>query len=240
MGRRGSLFVNLLTIMALFATCAVGGVFAALLANPDIFFNPYPPPTLPALFVLPSPTATSTTSLFPTLPPAWTSTFTPLATNTLVVSETLTPQAITETPGTVEISDTPGGPVVTPSRTRSAFPFTAQGDGAVYTQNFANELGCNWMGIAGQAFDLAGNPIIGFIVHLDGGGQDQDAFTGSKAKYGPGGYELFLADHVIQTTGEYRVQLLDTGGTPLSDFVTVNTFADCSKNLLLVNFAQNH
>ncbi len=240
MGRRGSLLANLLTIMALFATCAVGGVFAALLANPYFFFNPYPPPTLPAVGVLPSPTATSTTSLFPTLPPAWTSTFTPLATITSVVSETPAPQTITDTPGAVEISDTPGGPVVTPSPTRSAFPFTAQGDGPVALQNFSNALGCNWMGIGGQAFDLAGNPIIGLLVHLDGGGQDQDAFTGSKTAYGAGGFEFFLADHVIQTTGEYRVQLLDTGGAPLSDFVTVNTFADCSKNLLLVNFVQNH
>src|SRR3989304_4279761 len=131
MGRRGSLLANLLTIMAVFATCAVGGVFAALLANPYIFFNPYPPPTLPAVGVLPSPSATSTTSLFPTLPPAWTSTFTPLPAITLVVSETPTPQPITETPGPVEISDTPGGPVVTPSRTRSAFPFPPPGAGPV-------------------------------------------------------------------------------------------------------------
>lgn len=97
------------------------------------------------------------------------------------------------------------------------------------------------MGIGGQAFSLDGNPIINLVVHLEGGGLSQDALTGSKTAYGTGGYEFFLNNRPVQSTGEYKVQLRDQNGTtPLSDFITVDTFADCTKNLLLVNFVQNH
>jgi len=275
MGRRGSVIVNLLTLLILAGTAAISLYFLTLLVSPSIFINPFPPPTLPAISVLPSPTATSTKSLFPTFPPTFTptpkftdtpprptATFTPggdattiapeiTVTETVEVTavpgdtETFTPTVTesvpTDTP-TPTPSDTLSGPQPTITKTRSSFPFTVQGNGPLPVQNFdpLNSAGCNWMGIAGQAFDLNGNPIVGYIIHLEGGGLNADAITGSKAAYGAGGYEFFLNDHVVQTTGEYKVQLLNPSGTALSDFIPVNTFADCSKNLLLVNFVQNH
>ncbi len=70
---------------------------------------------------------------------------------------------------------------------------------------------------------------------------NSDALTGTKTAYGAGGYEFFLNNRPVQTSGEYKVQLRDQNGTtPLSDQIAVDTFADCSKNLLLVNFVQNH
>jgi hypothetical protein len=268
MGRSGSIIVNLLTLMVLGATALVSLVFLLVLINPAIPINPFPPPTVPSIAVLPSSTPTS---IIPTLPPTFTpttkpsdtpapptATFTlegditvtaevtveettpaPGITETVTETETPTESAPTETP-TLTPTATSSGPTPTPSKTRSAFPFTVQGNGPLPVQNFANSAGCNWMGIAGQAFDLNGIPIVGYIVHLEGGGLDADSITGSKTAYGSGGYEFFLNDHVVQTTGEYKVQLLNPSGTPVSDFVTVNTFADCSKNLLLVNFVQNH
>ncbi|MBM4423948.1 MAG: hypothetical protein FJ030_11220 [Chloroflexi bacterium] len=265
---RGSIIVNLLTLLVLFATCLMCASTAILFANPYIGLNPFPPPTLPPIAVLASPTATSTTSLFPTFPPAWTATREPSATRTAtltpqpgaVVTETPTPEAASETPTATATLDetqiaeltqgvttnTPeptntSAPTFTPTKTRSAFPFTVQGGAPTPIQNFANSAGCNWMGVAGQAFNLEGNPIIGLIVHLEGGGISTDAITGTKTAYGAGGYEFFLNDRPVLTLGEYQIQLRDQNGTtPLSDVVVVNTFADCSKNLLLVNFVQNH
>src|SRR5262249_34413091 len=148
----------------------------------------------------------------------------------------LTAQVPTNTPPP---TNTPA-PTPTASRTLSAFPFTVQGGGPAAIPNFANSAGCNWMGIGGQGFDTHGNPIINYVVHLSGGGLTQDAFTGTKTAYGPGGYEFFLNNRPVESTGEFKVQLFnEKGNVPVSDVVVVNTFADCSKNLLLVNFVQN-
>ncbi len=96
------------------------------------------------------------------------------------------------------------------------------------------------MGIAGLVFDLNGKPVKDLIVHLEGGGLSDESFTGSVPAYGDSGYEFTLGNHPVETTGVYRVQLISAQGAPLSDVVLVDTFADCSKNLLLVNFVQNH
>ena len=267
---RGPLIINLLTMMALLATCGSCFGAAAILIRPDMVPPEYQPATLPPIAVLPSPTATSTTSLFPTFQPTWTLTAPPTVTRTPTntIDPSLATATRTKTP-TPEISDTPtetatldatqifqltqsiatdtptvtntSAPTFTPSKTRSAFPFTVQGGAPTPIQNFANSAGCNWMGIAGQAFNLEGNPIIGLVVHLEGGDLNQDAITGTKTAYGAGGYEFFINNRPVQTIGEYKIQLRDqNGATPLSDVIVVNTFADCSKNLLLVNFVQNH
>lgn len=212
-------------------------------AGPPATFTPVRPTTQPAPPTTPPPpvaptdtpaenTVTEPANNGPTL------TFTPSLTPSFTPSPTpsLTPTSTEPIP----LTDTPTSPAVTPSQTRSPFPFTLQAGGPTYLPNFANSAGCNWMGIAGQAFGLQQEPLIGLIVHLDGGGLGLDSITGSKAAYGSGGYEFFLNDRVVQTTGEYKAQLLDGNGSPLSPVIPVNTFADCTKNLILVNFTQNH
>ncbi len=104
--------------------------------------------------------------------------------------------------------------------------------------NFARAAGCEWLGIGGQAFARNGTPLAGLVVHLEGGGRSWDALTGSKSEYGPGGYEIRVDEHFAITPGIFRVQLRDRRGQPLSDWIAVETFADCSRGLLLVNFAQ--
>lgn|SRR5574341_1463101 len=264
--RRGNIIVNLLTLLVLLSSCASVAYTATIFADPRIFLNPFPPPTLPSIAVLPTSTATSTISIFPTFPPTLTpsriptNTRPPTATPQATLTATGTPAPLSATPSatatedltqisqltenvptnTLEPTNT-SAPTFTPSKTRSAFPFTVQGGGPTPIQNFANSAGCNWMGVAGQAFNLEGNPIIGLVVHLEGGGINTDALTGTKTAYGAGGYEFFLNNRPVQTSGEYKVQLRDQNGTtPLSDMIGVDTFADCSKNLLLVNFVQNH
>lgn len=118
---------------------------------------------------------------------------------------------------------------------KNYYPFTLQPGSPAYLPNFANSAGCNWLGIAGQAFNSSGQPIVGLIVHLEGNGLNQDALTGSKQAYGAGGYEHYLNDHVIVAT--YSVQLRNAS-IDLSPAYQIPTFADCNKNLVLVNFIQ--
>ena len=56
--------------------------------------------------------------------------------------------------------------------------------------------------------------------------------------YGRGGYEFTLADHPIASKQSAWVQLLDQSNLPLSPKVYFNTYEDCSKNLIIVNFKQ--
>jgi len=266
MGRRGSFIVNLLTILVLLGTCATGAATALIFVDPYTPLNPFPPPPSPTPIQIaevptvkpsdtrPAPSATFTVRPIlnpstPTEPPTLIPTDTPVEITitqppvegpTLTFTPSLTPSVTPTATEPIPLTNTPTSRAVTPTKTRSPFPFTLQDGGPTYLPNFANSAGCNWMGIAGQAFGLQGEPLIGLIVTLQGGGLDLDSITGSKTAYGSGGYEFFLNDRVVQTTGEYKVQLLDGNGAPLSPVIPVNTFADCTKNLILVNFSQNH
>jgi hypothetical protein len=106
-----------------------------------------------------------------------------------------------------------------------------------------DELGCNWMGVAGKAFDISGAPIEeGLFVQLqgtlDGEALDMVGTVGMVSYYGPGGYEFVLGEEPIESTQTLWVQLFDQATLPLSDQVLFDTFADCDKNLILINFNQ--
>jgi hypothetical protein len=57
--------------------------------------------------------------------------------------------------------------------------------------------------------------------------------------YGKSGYEFFLGTVPISSKGELYLQLFDQAGVPLSGKISVDTFNDCSKNLVLVRFKKN-
>jgi hypothetical protein len=42
----------------------------------------------------------------------------------------------------------------------------------------------------------------------------------------------------VDTYNLLKVRLEDQAGLPLSDFVSIDTFSDCAKNLIVVNFKQ--
>jgi hypothetical protein len=237
---------NLLAIVFLVLSCVSLVCVGAVFANPGILPEAFQPQPIPATITLiPTPTATNT-SVYPTFPPTWTPE-TPTVTSTREIIDTATATA-TETPRVTRTNTrvpsrtptrTPAGPTATKTPTRSTFQYTLQSGSPSYLANFANTAGCNWMGIAGQVFNMSGQAVVGLLVHLDGGGLNYDSYTGSKTAYGPGGYELYLNDHAVQTTNVYHIQLRNQGA-PVSDTYVINTFADCNKNLILVNFAQNH
>ncbi len=229
------LILNLLTTIILLATLVIGAGFAAVFVNPEFVgvINPYlpiklsPAPTLPP--TLGPPTATQTPANY--LPVAWT----PTPTETEIPTETPT-----ETPAP---TDTPTATPMTPQPSPTGWAFILQAENPKLTQNFANTKGCQWMGLAGQAFDKQSNaPITGLAVHLAGtiGSTpfDLTSLTGSAPAYGPGGYEFVLGNKPVASNQTLSVQLMDTSGVALSDKVYVTTSDQCSQNLVLVHWIQ--
>jgi len=123
-------------------------------------------------------------------------------------------------------------------------PFVINEGDPVAIPNIAHpDLACNWMGIAGKAHNLSGAPIAqGLFIQLGGtlNGKPEDMLgtTGMVTDYGPGGYEFTLGDKPLASAQTLWVQLFDQAMIPLSDQIYFDTYADCDKNLILVNFSQ--
>ena len=148
---------------------------------------------------------------------------------------TVEPTAIPPTPVPTNTPVLVNTPTVTPK------PYQVQPNTPSYLQNFAHpDKACNWMGVAGQAFDKSGKPVLNLVVAVDGvvSGKAIDllGMTGTAKAYGPGGYELVIGDKAVVSTGPMKIQLFDLAGNPLTDPFPFNTVADCKKNLILINF----
>lgn len=221
---------NVLTVLVLLSVLCVVGVFLMIFLNPNGSLNPFPPPTLPPIAELPTSTPTPRIAL----PATWTATITASPTNTSTPLPTFTPTEIQEEQAT----PTPGEPP-------EGFPFVIQDPPGepVYIQNIHYpDLGCDWMGLGGQAFALNGASMKFLTVHLGGvlggGFLDSLTLTGTAPQYGEGGYEFTLADSVIASNGTAWIELLDQAGLPLSDKINFVTYADCERNQILINFQQ--
>ncbi len=104
------------------------------------------------------------------------------------------------------------------------------------------DLGCKWMGIGGQVFNIQSEPVLFLVVEaggvLNGNPVSALALTGSATAWGPGGFEIKLSDQPVESKGTVWVQFYDLGGTPVSDKVYLTTYRDCDKNAILVNMIQ--
>ncbi|HMD89426.1 MAG TPA: hypothetical protein VKF38_09715 [Anaerolineaceae bacterium] len=174
-----------------------------------------PVPTCPAL---PSATQTAFVTATSTLTPVPTATFPP--TITFTPTQTFTPTATATTAPRVYIP-------------QSTFP--------VYSQNFAHpEKGCNWMGAAGQVFDKNGKPVTNLVVSIVGtlptSSVDMLGLTGLAKTYGSGGYEIVLSNTVVASSGTLFISIDDLAGNALTDAIPFNTIANCTKNLIIMNF----
>jgi len=225
---------NILTFLVLLVVVCLAGAFTLIYINPRTGLNIFPPPTLPPRLVLPSPTRTSA------LPPTWT------PTNTLEPTVTNTPHPTATLPPTPTFF-TLVTPSATPTVTRppAGYPYEVRkGTPQAITNIYHPELGCNWMGVGGQAVDMSGAPVIGLIVRLGGTLpgigplQTMMSLTGVALNYGRAGYEFMLGEKPIASKKSLWVQLLDQEGTPLSDPIYFDTFASCDKNLIVVDFKQ--
>ncbi len=228
---------NLLTLLVLAATLGVAGLVGWIYIYPTSPLNPFPPPTMPALAVLPTGVPTDTP-----LPP--TATFTPTPSPTATQTPTPPPTA-TFTPSP-ETSPTllagSASPTLRPTATLGGYAFVVK-DAPLTIQNiFHSDLGCNWLGLGGNIEDLRGGGKLYVTIHLHGSldGQPIDIYTvsGAARQYGDGGYEFQLADKPVASHNSLYIQLLDQANLPLSDRIFFDTYDSCEQNSLIINFQQ--
>ena len=227
----GAALLNLISALILLGGLCVGSMAVFIFTNPGVLPAVLQPlPTVPVILTL-APPLTLTPTQRPILPPTWTPvppTHTPTVTNTPLPTNT---PAATATP--TEIPE--GGE-------DSRFAYVLQGE-PIPLRNFTRpELACSWMGVGGQVFDLSGAPVTQLEVHLGGTlariPLSFITLTGLATQYGPGGFEFSLAEAPVASQETLYIQLIDQSGLPLSDKIFFDTFADCDKALLLINFKQ--
>jgi len=257
---RGFSFFNVLTVLVMLITALTAVCFVFIFLTPGLLpesFRPAEPQLQLISTAAPAPTMVpSATSVdLAEIPPTWTlspppspiATATPRGTTTNTPTPSLTPTwhptntpTPTKTPTNTPTVTPTAGPSPTPSLTRSAFPFTLDRNSPQYIPNFANNAGCNWLGVAGQVFDLEGNPVPSgaYMIWVTEGGINYQTFTGGAQAYGPAGWEVYLHDRPRVAT--HRIQLFTPSGTPVSEVFEFSTWASCSQNLVIINFAQNH
>jgi hypothetical protein len=187
----------------------------------------------------------------------------PKPTKTGEVEETETPVPFIEPGATLEATFTPGttkvislGPTNTsaPTSTETNVPavtpvavevpdFGLQAGSPAWLPNFARpDLGCNFLGVAGQVFDQNGTAVKMLVVEVGGslGGNEilGLSLTGNAPTYGPAGYEIQVAGQPVGSRGSIWIRAFDLGGNPLSEKIFFDTFADCDRNLILINFVE--
>jgi hypothetical protein len=228
--KQGALVLNILTVLILLAALLVGSFFLIIFLNPQSSINPFPPPTLPALI----PTSTVTPTSAVQLPATWTPTPPP-------------PPTITPSPEPT-YTLTPEGEQPTLENTRDpnkGMPFVIQDGHPQYIPNIYHpDAGCDWLGIGGQVTGLDGGAVLYLSIKLEGSlaGEEVKLITisGTAPQYGQAGYEFALSDQPIDSNQSLSLQLLDQADLPLSDKFYFDTYNDCDKNLILINFNQIH
>jgi len=151
----------------------------------------------------------------------------PADTPTPEVEEVPTEAAIEEPP---ELPAEPLEPLIT---------FGVEEGTPAFRENFAYpELGCEWMGAGGQVLLANGDSAEGYEVRVEGNIAGEtitgSATTGQFPDYGPGGYEIQLADQ--SAPGIFWIELYDPEGRRVSEAVNFITPGDCGSNLVVVNF----
>jgi hypothetical protein len=231
-GRGADVFWNLMTILTLLATVVIGLLSLMIYQYPAARFNPFPPPTLAVRIALP----TATPTLLK-LPP----TFTVAPTQTPLPTRTPVPPTLTASP-TIVGAGTSLAVASTPDK-EANYSFAFQSDpSAIDASVLYPDRDCKWMGVGGQVVDLQGRPVTGITVQLGGTLNnkpvDLTSLTGLATKYGEAGYEFELAKEPVASKSTLWVRLIDQARLPLSARVYVETFAECGRNLIILNFRQ--
>lgn len=157
----------------------------------------------------------------------------PTATAEITSSPTETPTATAEPPTLTPTVDEVGG----------FFEVQAGSPSRLDSSVFHPELGCDFMGVAGQAFNLDGAPIADLSVHVSGAlgteNVDKIGLTGAATQYGSGEYyEIQLANQPVASDSTMQVTLLGAAGQAISDAFSFSTTASCQENLLMINFVE--
>ena len=218
-------YVTPLVIVPTFTPSQTPLATATPTASPTLAPSITPTPLPPTVTALPSATLTAG----PTLTPSITPTRTP-APPTL--TRTPTP---THTPTfTLTFTPSPTGPPPSPTRTLAPYPFILQEGTPLLRDNFGNNAGCEWQGMAGTTVNELGEPVSGVQVRLSGDSiPDRTTISGSNSAYGPAGWEIILDDAPENLS--FTVTLW-SGEVQISPPVTVTFPGSCERNLALVNF----
>src|SRR5512140_1994964 len=176
---------DMLTVLVLLATLAVGAFFVFL------FVNPTSPITLLQPHV-PTPFIPATATITPIqLEATWTPTFingteTPTLAATITLQPSNTPISLvppTRTPTIPPPTKTPKAPY---SVTVSAIESTI----------IHPDLACNWAGVAGTVVDASGAPVLYLTLRLtgsfDGKPVDKLTVSGTEPNLGPSGFKFTL------------------------------------------------
>jgi hypothetical protein len=223
---------DILTILALTAVLVVAAAVAVVFVNPYSGINPFPPPALPALGSLPSgPVGSSGQPTSPTVSPTGaTAPVTPSADSGMLILSPTPP------------SSNPVSPTE-PTQAPLGFDFVILDEPlGMPASEYDPARGCDWMGVAGQVYDIQGSPVKGLRVvvraELDGNTVEMIAMSGTADLYGPSGYEIRLADRPIASSGKAAIQLIDQAGLPLSQVYLFDTSESCDENLILIDFQE--
>jgi len=121
--------------------------------------------------------------------------------------------------------------------------FSVQHGTPIGIRNFTNpQDNCEWMTVGGQVFGEDERPISGLLVQVKGDIEGNEiakfAFTGGSMSFGEGGYEINLTEHIISTRNSITIQLKDVNGLPLSPKIDFDTYGECKKSLVMINFIE--
>jgi hypothetical protein len=106
----------------------------------------------------------------------------------------------------------------------------------ILRENFANQAGCNWQGIAGQVTTDRGEPVNGIQVRVTGDDVGQlTTLSGTNQVYGATGWQIVLGS--MTNNGRYEVSLW-SGDVQVSPTVQIVFPNSCQQNLATVNFIQ--
>ena len=236
--KTGSPLLTLGTYIFLLASLFLVVYFGYTYINPYHQLNPFPPAQPPETANLPAELPTEA----PTLIPVSADTLTPIATLPLPPPTATTDPSPTATSppfptATSVVINTPE-PTLTPE---TALTFTAQKDTPSYLPYSG---GCTGLFIAGNITDIDDNPVMLMTVRASGtlGGDEIliEVLSGSNQDYTESGWEIKLSDTLINSSGSITVALYKQGAwEPSSEAVLIDTFNDCTRNLVVVNFVQN-
>jgi len=177
----------------------------------------------------PMDTVTGITGAFPSPEPEFTSPPPPSVTPTLPPPTRLPSPTPTVQPEADSQADT-----------ASTYVYGIQPGSPLILQSWKHD--CNWMGIGGQVFGPHGFPVGEIIVEVGGVLNGKPilglSITGIDHGYGPGGYEIQLADQPTESFGEVWIQLKDNTGNAVSPIVYLETYDICIQNLILLNFVE--
>ncbi|MCE1252657.1 MAG: hypothetical protein LWX83_03795 [Anaerolineae bacterium] len=239
--RRSADILNLLSTLVVSLSLCLLVWFVYLFNNPGSRLNPMPPvlPSLPPTIAIPTAAAAEAT-LVETEPP--TETPQPPATPSGSVGP-LPPTLQITLPGP---SPTPLFDPASPTETdlpRSYYSYAIiSAPNAIEASTLKPDRDCNWMGVGGNVFDMQNRPATGILVqmggYLNGEVLLEYSLTGTVLHYGPAGYEFTLAEKPTATRKALWIRLVDQAKQPISEKVVFDTYPECARNLILVNFKQ--